>query len=97
MSTYNPLKNKTEQITPPGSFLNAPLSPPLTEETKPFTQVRRVLDLFRNIKAGRSDTRIPWRTYQLGAHEELEALERDLKKDSSLEAFVKNKIRCAIC
>ncbi|KAF2803432.1 uncharacterized protein BDZ99DRAFT_173209 [Mytilinidion resinicola] len=79
-----------QNITPPSSFAEPPLTPPPTDE-KPFAQAHRVIALFKEIRAGRHIKRHPRTEFQLatGDYDEIECrLER-----SELSGYVKDKIR----
>jgi hypothetical protein len=78
-------------ITPPSSFVDAPLTPPPTDE-KAFTQAPRLIALFKDIQAGRHIKQHPWTEFQL-AREEYDEIERRLRRDESLLGYVKDKIR----
>ncbi|KAI9770858.1 MAG: hypothetical protein M1839_003021 [Geoglossum umbratile] len=82
---------KEQHITPPSSFVDPPLTPPPTDK-KVFTQVPRVLALFREIQAGRPIERHPWTVFQLTLGE-YDEIERQLEREESLWGFVKDKIR----
>ncbi|KAF2802115.1 uncharacterized protein BDZ99DRAFT_492279 [Mytilinidion resinicola] len=87
-SSQTPLK---ELITPPSSLIDAPLTPPPTNE-KAFTQVPRVIALFKDIQAGRHTKQHPWIEFQL-ARGEYDEIERQLRRDEPLFGYVKDKIR----
>jgi hypothetical protein len=89
--SQTPLKEH-QHITPPSSFVDAPLTPPPTNE-KAFTQAPRVIALFKDIQAGRDINQHPWTEFQL-AQEEYDEVERRLEQDESLLGYVKDKIRC---
>ena len=94
MSTLRaPLKDQ-QNITPPSSFLGAPLTPPPTCK-KAFPQASRVIALFKDIKAGRHVNQHPWTQFQL-AQGEFDEIERRLKQDESLFGFVKDKTRYVV-
>ena len=92
MSTSQTPLNEHQHITPPSSFVDAPLTPPPTDE-KAFTQAPRVIALFKDIQAGRHIKQHPWTEFQL-AREEYDEIERRLRRDESLLGYVKDKIRC---
>ena len=95
MSTsQNPLEDK-QHITPPSSFISAPLTPPSTDE-KAFTQAPRVIALFKLREAGKHFNQHPWTEFQL-APGEYDEIERQLRRDESLFGFVKDKVRCVAC
>jgi hypothetical protein len=91
MSTLQTPLNEYQHITPPSSFIDAPLTPPPTDE-KAFTQAPRVIALFKDIQAGRHIKQHPWTEFQL-ARKEYEEIERRLRRDESLLGYVKDKIR----
>ena len=94
MSTLRaPLKDQ-QNITPPSSFLGAPLTPPPTCKNA-FTQASRIIALFKDIKAGRHAKQHPWTEFQL-AEGEFDELERRLRQDESLFEFVKDKTRYVV-
>ena|SRR2546423_338121 len=79
MSTpQTPLEH--QHITPPSSFVDAPLTPPPTDE-KAFTQAPRVIALFKDIQAGRHIKQHPWTEFQL-AQEEYDEIERRLSSEN---------------
>ena len=81
----------SSHITPPSSFIHAPLTPPPTD-AKLFIQAPRVIALFKDIEAGRHAGRQPWTEFQL-APGEYDEIERRLEREESLFGFVKDKIR----
>ncbi|KAF7513922.1 hypothetical protein GJ744_006536 [Endocarpon pusillum] len=80
-----------QHVTPPSSFTNQPLTPPLTDKT-PFTTALRVIALFRQIQAGRDTKQRPWTVFQL-APGEYDEIESTLQQDDELSRFVDAKIR----
>jgi hypothetical protein len=92
MSTSQTPLNEHQHITPPSSFVDAPLTPPPTDE-KAFTQAPRVIALFKDIQAGRHIKQHPWTEFQL-ARGEYDEIECRLRRDESLLGYVKDKIRC---
>jgi hypothetical protein len=92
MSTSQTPLKEHQHITPPLSFVEAPLTPPPTDE-KAFTQAPRVIALFKDIQAGKHIKQHPWTEFQL-AQEEYDEIERRLRRDESLLGYVKDKIRC---
>jgi hypothetical protein len=92
MSTSQPPLKEHLHITPPSSFVDAPLTPPPTDE-KAFTQAPRVIALFKDIKARRHIKQHPWIEFQL-ARGEYDEIERQLSRDEFLFGYVKDKIRC---
>src|SRR5271155_44714 len=91
MSTSQTPLKEHQHITPPSSFVGAPLTPPPTDE-KAFTQAPRVIALLRDIQAGRHTNQNPWISFQL-AQGEYDETKRRLRQDESLFGFVKDKIR----
>ncbi|KAF2176017.1 hypothetical protein K469DRAFT_743120 [Zopfia rhizophila CBS 207.26] len=85
-----PLKGN-QHITPPSSFVDAPLTPPPTDE-KAFTKAPRVIALFKDIEAGRLIKQSPWTVFQL-AQGEYDEIERRIGQDELLCGYVKDKIR----
>jgi hypothetical protein len=77
--------------TPPGSFIKAPLTPPLSD-TKPSKPVAWILRLLRHQKNGGNITETPWLALKLqpGEYDELLRL---LKNDESLWVFTETKVR----
>jgi hypothetical protein len=59
MSTSQPFLKEHQHITPPSSFVGAPLTPPPTD-AKAFAQASQVIALFKDIQAGRHIKRHPW-------------------------------------
>ena len=88
--SQTPLKEH-QHITPPSSFVDAPLTPPPTDK-KAFTQAPQVIALFKDIQVGRHIKQYPWTEFQL-ARGEYDEAERRLKQDESLLGYVKDKIR----
>lgn len=91
MSTTQGNATQFQQVTPPSSFINDPLTPPSTNE-KHFPGALSVLALFRKIKAGRHADEPSWVRFQL-VPGEYEEIERVLKADAQLGGFVEDKIR----
>lgn len=85
----------SSHVTPPSSFIHAPLTPPPTDE-KAFTQAPRIIALFKDLEAGRHAREQPWTEFQL-APGEYNEIERQLRRDESLFGFVKDKIRYDYC
>jgi hypothetical protein len=81
-----------QHITPPSSFVSAPLTPPPTNE-KAFTQAPRLIALFKDIEAGKYIKEHPWTEFQL-SQGEYDDIERQLRRDEALFGYVKDKIRC---
>jgi hypothetical protein len=92
MSTSQPSLKEHQHITPPSSFVGAPLTPPPTDE-KASAQAPRVIALFKDIQAGRHIKHHPWTEFQL-AQGEYDEIERQLSQDKSLFGYVQDKIRC---
>jgi hypothetical protein len=91
MSTSQTPPKEHQHITPPSSFVVAPLTPPPTDE-KAFTQAPRVIALFKDIEAGKHIKQHPWTEFQL-TQGEYDEIERRLKRDEWLWGFVKDKVR----
>ncbi|KAK4996010.1 hypothetical protein LTR66_004285 [Elasticomyces elasticus] len=91
MSASQNTSKDQQRITPPSSFVNPPLTPPPTKE-KAFVQVARVLQLFRDRKAGRPTRRDPWTRFQL-ASGEYDDIQRQIERDESLHGYIEDKIR----
>jgi hypothetical protein len=80
-----------DRITPPTSFTNEPLTPPLTDK-RPLATALRVIELFRQIRAGRKPkqgTLVEFQLEQAG----YDAIESSLQQDDALSGYVKDKIR----
>ena len=88
--SQTPLKEH-KHITPPSSFVDAPLTPPPTDK-KAFTQAPRVIALFKDIQVGRHIKQHPWTEFRL-AQGEYNEVERRLKRNESLSGYVRDKIR----
>ena len=73
------LKENRNILTPPSRFEIASVTPPPTDE-KAFTQISRVLALFRLIKAGNHVNQNPWTSFQL-AQGDYDEIERQLSQD----------------
>lgn len=84
-----------QHITPPSSLVDAPWTPPPTDE-KAFKQASRVIALFKDIEAGRYIWDQPWTEFQLVGGE-YEELRRQLRRNESLFGFVEDKIRYDYC
>lgn len=96
MSGSNASIKGRQHITPPSSFVDAPLTPPPTDE-KAFTQAPRIISLLKDIQAGRHIEVLPWTVFQL-ARGEYEDFQRRLHQDELLFGYAKDKIRCvAFC
>jgi hypothetical protein len=88
MSTSQTPLKEHQHITPPSSFVDAPLTPPPTDE-KAFAQAPRVIALFKDIQAGRHIKQHPWTEFQL-AQGEYDEVERRLKRDESLHSLAQS-------
>ncbi|CZR64903.1 uncharacterized protein PAC_14803 [Phialocephala subalpina] len=84
------LQASIKKITPPGSIINGPPTPPLTD-TKPAARVARILRAFRDCQNG-APPRSPWTACKLSS-EEYEELLDQLKHDELLGGFVADKVR----
>jgi hypothetical protein len=73
MSVYQLSAKEHQHVTPPLSFVDAPLTPLLTNE-KAFKQAHRLITLFRDIQTGKYVKEIPWIEFQLvrGEYDEIE-------------------------
>ncbi|KAK5011711.1 hypothetical protein BJ546DRAFT_690914 [Cryomyces antarcticus] len=91
MSASNNCPKAQQRITPPSSFVNPPLTPPPTGE-KAFVQAARVVQLFRDRKAGRPIRLDPWTRFQLIPGEYSEIQSR-IERDESLRGYTRDKIR----
>lgn len=92
MSKSQLLKKNDQQITPPQSFANSPLTPPSTDE-KTSKQISQVIKLFKAREAGQNIEEHPWTEFQLtqGDYQEIEC---QIGQDKELLGYVRNKIRC---
>ena len=84
-----------DRITPPGSLVASPLTPPPTD-SKPTKLVRKILDILRQCKDGRYTSESPWRTYRI-QRKEYDDLIGLVKKERSLWAFIEDKFRYSKC
>jgi hypothetical protein len=75
----------------PSRVTDRPLAPPPIDK-RPFAEALRVIELFRQIEAGRDIKQGPWIEFRL-AHGEYDEIERMLKQDDDLWGFVDDKIR----
>jgi hypothetical protein len=82
--------SSARKITPPGSILNAPPTPPHTD-TKPSDHAAKILQTLRVYKSG-TISMSPWRSFKLRSQEYDELLDR-LKPDEQLGGFVADKVR----
>ena len=80
-----------DKITPPGSFIAPPLTPPPTD-SKPTKLVLMVLDALRQCRDGRQISESQWHIYKIQP-EEYDGLIELVKKEESLWTFVENKLR----
>lgn len=78
------------EITPPGSFQELPLTPPLTKEKLLSRSAQRVLNSFKLHRAGQRP-RFWWK-HQLALDDYTEAL-RALDGDDLLRGYVEDKVR----
>ncbi|KAF2758767.1 hypothetical protein EJ05DRAFT_438545 [Pseudovirgaria hyperparasitica] len=91
MSTSHNRQELHEEITPPSSFVFAPLTPPSSGK-KPFVQAGKIITLFKTIRAGKHIKQPPWSEFQLSPTERTE-INRQLDQDEDLRGFVEYKIR----
>ncbi|TVY90308.1 hypothetical protein LAWI1_G003603 [Lachnellula willkommii] len=80
-----------QDVTPPESFTNPPLTPPGTDE-KTTTSISRIVEEIRNRRKGRGLTRIPWACYILDL-QGYQNLLQELQRDESLWGFAQHKLR----
>jgi hypothetical protein len=80
-----------QHVTPPPSFPNQPLTPPLTVR-KTSAEALRVIALFRQIQAAKNINQDTWIEFQL-AQGEYDQIQSTLQQDSGLLGFVKDKIK----
>ncbi|CZT48682.1 uncharacterized protein RSE6_09421 [Rhynchosporium secalis] len=85
------LLNLTHQITPPGSIVSDPPTPPLTTDAKISGRVAAILRVFEGCKNGYPPSE-PWTEYKLSS-EEHEDLQRRLEDDVELWGYVHDKVR----
>lgn len=81
----------SKKFTPPGSFIEAPLTPPLTN-TKPSKRVAKILGVLRHRESGRDVSQNPWFALRLQPSEYDELLGL-LKNDEPLWVFTETKVR----
>jgi len=89
-----------EKITPPGSFNQAPLTPPPTDP-KPYKPVPIIIEHLRSSANGRDFPESPWLEFKLQREEYEELLQREeyeellqrLRSEEALWSFVVDKIR----
>jgi len=79
-----------KKITPPGSIINGPPTPPFTD-TKPAARIAKILRVLRDCQNG-APPKSPWIGYKLNS-EEYEELLDQLKHDELLGGFVEDKVR----
>ena len=91
MSASQDFAEGQQHITPPASFVDPPLTPQPTGE-KAFNQAARVLQLFRDHKAGRPTNGDPWTCFRLlpGEYHEIQ---RRVDRDEVLRGYLDHKIR----
>ncbi|PVH97609.1 hypothetical protein DM02DRAFT_567701 [Periconia macrospinosa] len=89
MSTTHKSVDSDEEITPPSSVTTT-LTPPPSDEKK-FLQVQCVISLFKRIYDGHYELG-PWTEFQL-AQGDFDEIQRRLRKDEDLAAFVEHKRR----
>ncbi|EKV12619.1 hypothetical protein PDIG_42200 [Penicillium digitatum PHI26] len=80
-----------DDITPPGSFLNPPLTPPPTEKKKLSRSAQAVLDCLELHRAGQRPAQ-PWWRHRLVQDDYTEVL-RVLDGDEILRGYVEDKVR----
>ena len=80
-----------DKATPPGSFLDPPLTPPPTEEKELSRSARAVLDCLELHRAGRRPLE-PWWQHRLIPDDYREVL-RVLDGDECLRGYVEDKVR----
>ena len=78
-----------DQITPLGSFVSSPLTPPPTDVKAAFN-IHSILNGFRSHY--RESRPTPWRVYPL-KHEKYKDLLQILKSDTDLDSHIKCKVR----
>lgn len=78
------------QITPPESFLEPPLTPPLTKDKAPSRSAQRVLNYFKLHRVGHRPQF--WWQHRLAFNDYREVL-LVLDSDSSLRDYVEDKVR----
>lgn len=78
------------QITPPGSFLEPPLTPPLKKDKTSSRSAQRVLNCFKLHRVGHRPQF--WWQHRLAFNDYREAL-LVLDSDSSLRDYVEDKVR----
>ena len=93
-ATHMALQQSGKEITPPGSIINGPLTPPLTADAKTSGRVAAILRVFEGCKNGFPPS-VPWTEYKLNSGE-YEDLQRRLKDDGELWRYVNNKVRYVI-
>lgn len=91
MSSSRRRQESNQDITPPSSFADLPLTPPPTDE-KPFAQAPRVIALFHEIQTRKHSDRGPWIEFQL-AEGDYDKIAHLLSQDEELLGFVEDKIR----
>lgn len=91
MSSSQSNQTLRDDITPPQTFVDAPLTPLLTD--KSCAQVHRVIPLFAALQAERQKSQETWREFHLEPEVYYE-IERQSRHDVSLSGYVKDKIQC---
>jgi hypothetical protein len=91
MSIFQAAVMKHQNVTPPPSFTDHPLTPPSTAK-KPFAEAHRVVALFKQIRAGTNAERDARTEFQL-ADGEYDQIESTLQQDDVLSGYVDEKIR----
>ncbi|KAL6711565.1 hypothetical protein ACN47E_004499 [Coniothyrium glycines] len=87
-----PGTTKPRSVTPPPSLREPPLTPPSTAK-KPVSNTRRVITLFRNIRAGRNSEGNNTLRFKLTTGE-IDQIQSALQNDVALLEYVKGSIRC---
>ncbi|KAH8722734.1 hypothetical protein GQ44DRAFT_729367 [Phaeosphaeriaceae sp. PMI808] len=91
MSSSQIRQESNQNIPPPSSSADLPLTSPLTDE-KPFAQAPRVIALFHEIETRKHGSRGPWNEFQL-VEGEYDKIMRLLNQDEELLGFVKHKLK----
>ncbi|KAF1364395.1 hypothetical protein EJ07DRAFT_100106 [Lizonia empirigonia] len=82
---------KPQDVTPPPSIIEPPLTPPSTDK-KPAADANRVIALFRDLEGGRNTKEDNWIEFQL-VKGEFDQIQSALQQDAELSGYVKDKIR----
>jgi len=85
--------DRPEKVTPPGSFITAPLTPPPTDSI-PTKLVLKILRIIQQCKRGRPVSESEWHTFKLQPREYDDLLTL-LENEESLRTFVETRLRCA--